>query len=422
MSRNDVAERPEQHTRIRVPAADGFRGIAAVGVVADHCLLATGEPRLHSHFLRALILGSYMSLDVFFVLSGFLLFLPVAAAAGKFGSVKAYALRRAARILPAYYLVLLVTQLSDRLLVKVPLDYPLYSHRGLESLLLHATFLQHNVGLALGFSEGFGVNGVVWTLSIDALFYVLLPIVALRYFRHPLLGLIIALGLTIGWRVAVSHLWIPLPHLRYEDTGGLTNAGYSKEILITQFPDYLVNFAAGMTAAWLLVKLRRERLVVPPGVTVVVQVLALAAVIWGVVAAGARDIARTSGPLDHWTGTTPVTLAFAVLLLATALAPRWAQFPVNNRAVRRLSDISYGLYLWHLIFVGFALETLHWLPDGTNGDFVRMFALALGGGLVMGWASYVWIEQPMIRWARRRSRTLDGPRGVQAVAAEVPAP
>lgn len=399
MVHSEVAERPEGGTRIRIPAADGFRGLAALAVVAYHCLYAAGLPRLHSNLVRDIVASGYIGVDFFFVLSGFLLFLPVAAAAGTFGSVKAYALRRAARILPAYYLVLVVTQLFDALLVKVPLDYPLYSGRGLESLMLHATFLQHSVGLSLGFSEGFGVNGVVWTLSIEAVFYVVLPIVALRYFRHPFLGLLAALGLAIVWRVASSHLWIPLPHL-----AGLTHPAFTKEILVTQFPNYLAHFAAGMTAAWIFVWLRRERLVVPAWVCVGTQAVALSALVWLLASAGAHNIARTAGPLDNWTATTPVAFVFALLLLATALAPPWARFPVSNPVVRRFGDISYGVYLWHLIFVGFALQSLHWVPDGTNGDFLRMFAFTLVGSCVAGWLSYAFLEQPILRWARRRSR------------------
>lgn len=394
---------PASPERIRVPAADGLRGLAALGVVCYHCIYAAGRPRLHSDLVRTVFVSGYMGVDFFFVLSGFLLFLPVAAS-GRFGSTRSYALRRAARILPAYYLALLVTQVFDSLLVKVPLDYPLASHRGIESLLLHATFLQHNLGLSLGFSEGFGVNGAVWTLSIEVLFYLVLPFVALRYLRRPFLGLAGALALSIAWRAASSHLWIPLPHLP-----ALAHPSFNKLILITQFPNYLAHFAAGMTAAWIFVRLRRERLSVPAWVAVSVQALALVGVILGMSAAGARDVAGTARPLDHWASTTPVALSFAVLLLATAVAPRWAQFPVRNPLVRRLGDISYGVYLWHLIFIGFALQTLRWVPDGTNTDFLRMFAFAFGGALVAGWASYRWVEQPVIRWARRRSAVLAVP-------------
>lgn len=387
--------------RPNVPAADGLRGLAALGVVCYHVIYAAGRPRLGSDLIRNLFVSGYMGVDFFFVLSGFLLFLPVANR-GEFGSTKNYALRRTVRILPAYYLAVIFTQVFDARLVKVPLDYPLGTHRGLESLLLHLSFLQHNLGPALGFSEGFGVNGVVWTLSIEVLFYLVLPFVAVRYFRRPFLGLGLALGLAGVWRALAARLWLPLPHWP-----GLAVPSLTRSILITQFPTYLAHFAAGMTAAWIFVRFRRDHINVPAWFAVAAQALGLAGVIWGMAAAGHRDIAGTTGALEHWSSTTPVALSFSLLLLATALAPPWAQWPATNPAVRRLGDISYGVYLWHLLFIGFALQSLHWTPAGTTAAFVRMFGFAFTGAVVAGSLSYYLMERPLIHWARRRSQLRD---------------
>jgi len=73
------------------------------------------------------------------------------------------------------------------------------------SLLLHLVFLQHNVGMVLGpglgsVAEGFGVITVVWTLSIEAVFYAVLPLVASRYWRRPFVGLALAVALSLGWQ------------------------------------------------------------------------------------------------------------------------------------------------------------------------------------------------------------------------------
>ncbi|MGH2718381.1 MAG: acyltransferase family protein [Actinomycetota bacterium] len=381
-----------------MPAADGFRGLAIVSVMLYHISYGSGRPPLHSGVLQDLSVAGYIMPDFFFVISGFLLFLPVVLS-GTFGSVRTYAIRRAARILPAYYLAIVATGLVDKAIVTNPLrDYPLWHPLGLLSLFLHLTFLQHSVGLALKLSEGFNVNGAIWTLSIEAVFYVLLPIVAVRYARHPFLGLAGALVLAALWRHASLHLQIPLPHL-----AGLTSKTFDRGFLVTQFPTYAADFAAGMTAAWVFVKLRRASFTIPVWVIVPVQCIAGALILRGMIAGAAADIAGTSNPYAHWTTTTLPMLCFTVLLLATAMAPLWAQVLVRNKLSRKIGDISYGMYLWHLLFVGFALTTLHWAPNATNGDWLRMAVFTFTGAILCGAASYHWIERPFIRWAKRRS-------------------
>jgi len=382
--------------RIRVPAADGFRAFAAISVVLYHCMYGAGLPPLGSDLLRNYLVAGFVGVDFFLVLSGFLLFLPVAAARGRFGDVRSYALRRVTRILPAYYVALVAT-VGLLLFLSRTKAYGLTRHNLVLNLALHATFLQHNAGSALGLPEGFGINGAVWTLSIEALFYLLLPLVAVRFFRRPVLGLGLGLGIAAVWRLAVAHSTLHVASLP-----GVATAGATRLILITQFPSFAGHFALGMMAAWLFVKMRRSRFAGSPW-TVVLQVVGLSGIILSMELIGHRDLAKTAGPLDHWTTTTPLALSFAVLLLATALAPRWAQWPVTNRVARRLGDISYGIYLSHLLFVELALTALHFFPAGNLVAFLRMVGFVVTGSLLLGWASFVWVERPLTRWARRRS-------------------
>ncbi|HYR61898.1 MAG TPA: acyltransferase, partial [Actinomycetota bacterium] len=355
-----------------------------------------GLPRLGSDIARNVLISGYMGVDFFFVLSGFLLFLPVAAR-GRFPDVRSYALRRAARILPAYYIALGATLALLLFLTRGHANPALTRHDLALNVVLHTTFLQHSLGNALVLAEGLGVNGALWTLSIEVFFYMGLPLIAVRYCRRPFVGLGIALVIAALWRVGSAHLLIPTPPL-----AGLRAPALARLILVTQIPTYFAHFGFGMTAAWLFVRMRRSRVAGRPWL-VAVQVAALGGMIVGMELAGHRDMTGTAGALDHWSSTTPIAFGFAVLLLATALAPRWAQSPFANPVSRWLGDISYGAYLWHLLFIEFALVALHWTPAQTTGSFVRMFGFTLAGSLLAGWASFVLIERPSIAWARRRS-------------------
>ena len=387
-----------------VPAVDGFRGFAVLAVLLYHVVYAAGRPALDDGTVRNVLISGYIGVDFFFVISGFVLFLPVVCNGGEFGSVRSYAIRRAARILPALYVVLLVIVVFHPLLTSQQTDLPYESGRGLLSFALHLTLLQHTLGLILGLHEGFLAHGALWTLTVEFAFYILLPLIAARYYRHPFFGLAIAVAVSVIWRLAVVRSPITLPW-----SPDLDKTWLLRITLVTQLPTYLAHFAAGMTTAWLFVRLRGRRSA-RQWVTVPVQIAAGCALVMTMSAAGARDMTATAGLYDHWTRTTHVAFLFALLLLATVLGPRWAQIPVTNVLARRLGDISYGVYLWHLILIGFAFTTLEFAPDGTNAPFWRMLAFALPTSVAAGWLSWAFLERPWIAWSRRRTPQRDARR------------
>lgn len=405
------AEPAPRREKVRLPAADGLRGLAAILVVCFHTLYAAGLPKLDGW--RTFLASGYMGVDFFFVLSGFLLFLPVALANGKFGSRATYTVRRVIRILPAFYVAVFATVLLHPYITKGFQKLPFSSSAVWTNIVLHLTFLQHSIGLAAGYQEGFGVNGAVWTLSIEAVFYVLLPFVAFWYFRRPFIGLAVALAGSIVWKYEVIHGGITLSH-----TAGAPTVAIGKVILITQFPSYLAHFAIGMTGAWIFVKFRKSRLWQVPAAGVALQIIGLAGVIWGMIFYGNRDLTKVAGILDHWVWTTPVAFAFGILLLGTLLAPKLARTPFANPVVRWLGQISYGIYLFHLLFLYYALETLHFSQNGTPTAFFHLIEFTLGGAIVAGALSYYLIERPLVGWARR----LSDRRAARHVRAPAPAP
>ena len=92
-----------------VPAFDGFRAFAIMGVVLLH-LITIEQYAAGSSFDAALVWGFLgRAVEVLFVVSGFVVFLPTVARGGEFGPVGPYALRRAARLAPAYWLALAIT-------------------------------------------------------------------------------------------------------------------------------------------------------------------------------------------------------------------------------------------------------------------------------------------------------------------------
>jgi peptidoglycan/LPS O-acetylase OafA/YrhL len=388
----------------RVPAVDGFRGIAALLVLVFHCWTMT-DPRLDAGPVRALLASAGLGVDYFFVISGFVLFLPVVLRGGRFGSIRSYAVRRAARIAPAYYLALLV-QAAARPLLLPTWPSPFVSIGGLAAIVVHLLFLQHEAPRwlfrQLGYAGGvmgLGVNGALWSLSIEILFYAALPLVAGFYFRRPLLGLIAAAVATFLWRAAAYRLG-PV-----SDAIGLAAAGQVPR-LVEQFPGYLAHFAFGMTGAFVYASRGRrdEGVEEPAGAratrTLVLFLLLAAMIVRG---ASARGPAMTFYP--RYLGDVLPALLFAALMTLTTIAPARGQMPYSHPICRWLGDVSYGVFLWHFPLLLFFAKTLGWTDQTGNAAFALTLALVVPSSLLLGWLSRRFVEEPAIAWARRRTRT-----------------
>ncbi len=377
-----------------MPSIDGFRGLAVMWIVLGHCWNELGgKIPLDEGFLRSMFSSSYMGVDMLFIVSGFVLFLP-AVQNGTLGDVRSYALRRAARIVPAFYVALVVSYVVSLILDARDI--------GLGGWLSHLLFLHgeshHHTYI------GFGVNGALWTMSVEVIFYVTLPFVAGWYQRRPFLGLIVAVVGAEVWQLFTTKL----PQLLDRGGVGWAGATQGQVRMALAFPTYAGHFAIGMTCAWLFVRLREQRTIVQPN-AVLVQTAAFLGAVTVAYLRGWEGMRGASGPLDSWTKTADRMFFFAVLVLATALAPKVAQLPVANRVSRFLGTVSYGTYLFHLPLIKLLISALGpalGLEKGTtsSADLVVLIAIAAPLSVGIGYLSHTFIEEPVRRWARRAGR------------------
>jgi peptidoglycan/LPS O-acetylase OafA/YrhL len=387
-----------------VRAFDGYRAVAVVAVVLFHVFEACGVvQRAGDSFAGVLIWGLLPgAIYSFFIFSGFVLYLPTVARDGEFGRVGTFAIRRAARVLPAYWLALATALVLIAALGSTqgfPDAGTIMSHVGLlegEALL----FVSH-------YSLGFGVVPPVWTLSVELVFYILLPLVAVYYFRHPLVGLGVAAAIVVGAHELGTHAnavagWFgtdlsPAAQFRV------------RVFYASQFPSWAFAFASGMTAAWAYIRLSRHRnhesirrwatYAVAPGL-VLILVLAIFA---GKEAVGGAAFNGLFASQSLWI-TFGFPVALSVAFLAVALAPERVQRPVTNAPVRWLADISYGVYLIHFAVIWVLLQHLSLSRDGSFG--ITMAWTAIVFGVSIGWAylSARFLERPVRNWAHRFGR------------------
>jgi exopolysaccharide production protein ExoZ len=351
----------------------GVRGYVSLSILLYHVQFAI-DWRPGHEFPLALRSAWFLSIEMLFLLGGFVALLP-ALQYGRFPGVRWYLIRRAGRLLPVYWLTIGLAVILGALLRPVagPVDTP---HDAV-AVLTHLVFLQQ---IVYPFQAGFGVQGIVWTMTIVACFYVLFAFTADWYVRHPLAGLGIALGTSVLWRtqVPVGPDWY------------------------VQFPLFLSDFAIGMTAAWVYTRVLKSRRKPDPGVAVALATLSLATfvVLW--YATGLRISRGESLRYDEGVFLAlAIPSAFACFLVALPFAPRWFQWPVVNRAASWLGDVSYALFLFHFLVIWTVLRFTDIPQNGSHQSLIELTLLVFPLTATLAWLGTKYVETPIRLFAQR---------------------
>ena len=358
-----------------------MRGVAALGVFAIHLWiyqLSNSMVLQRESWTTVALFEGRVAFVMFFVLSGYLLYRGFARAAlGRSDQVwtLGYLLRRAARILPAYYVAL-----AGSLVLLAFAGDGTPGRRVVDG---------SDLPLFLFFGQNYSpdtllkLNAATWTLAVEVVFYLMLPLIGLLALRlssakrqAALLGSLVIAGL--GWN---------LVHY-FADWGAV--AGHSA-------PAFLPYFACGMLVA-LAVESNRAR------GRVLSHRQSLALTLGAVVLLVANGLWHgTLGDVHGLTMELFADLAAAVafaaiiasLVLGTGAGLRWLAW----RPLAWIGTITYGLYLWHIPVIVWARGN-GLLPGGALSALVALpIAIALGA------ASWYLLEQPFMNRAARLRRT-----------------
>ncbi|MEO5608578.1 MAG: acyltransferase [Ornithinibacter sp.] len=375
-----VTERQSHH----LLELEGLRALAAIAVLLTHAGFLSGATggQILPGFLARMDIG----VAIFFVLSGFLLYRPHARhlvegtpPAGN----RSYALRRTARLVPAWLMVLAGT------LVLVP-----------ESRSAHPTVWVTNLLQLQSLRLEWDLPGLaqLWSLSTEVMFYIALPFLAVIVLRvAPRLGpnghIWALLGLAAGswgFRALVG-------------LGALPD-GWSWTRTLPAVGDW---FVVGMLMSAVLAseELRRPVSILVRAVPWHLYGVA-ACVFWVVTtrAAGPYDLAppTTSESAVKHLGYTVV----AALIVAPSVLG--ARTPVSrilsSRVLVYLGTISYGIFLWHLPIM-FRVREVLGLDVFAHGFWVTVVVTFAFSALVSA-ASWHLLEAPVQSWARRRTTSV----------------
>ncbi len=376
----------------RLAAADVLR-VACIGLVVwyhfwQQSWLNPGFRAFGNYVnLQQMIRNGYLMVDVMLTLSGFLLALPYARAreAGlAMPSAKVFYRKRFWRIVPSYALAVLLV------LFLYALPQGLYSTPGsaIKDILAHATFT-HNLFPDLLAKTP--LLGVLWTVAVEAQFYLIFPLLAIFYRDWP--GLT-CLALALGG--LVMRLWVS----QQPDTAFWVN----------QMPCMLDLFACGMAGAALFVRWENRRLKSHTrwllAVAAAICFLFMLQIMYKQVILN-YDLVRRYQLLWRL----PLGLLTAGFLVCGSLGPDCLARLFGNRLTTTLSAISYNFYIWHQ-FIATRLKAWHFPPYAAENpnqageqpwQSLYMLCCFVFSGLLAAAITYLW-EKPWHKWGIKNLR------------------
>jgi peptidoglycan/LPS O-acetylase OafA/YrhL len=328
----------------RISELDGVRGAAALAIVAWHYIpsIANAVPGTPLAYVSRACSLTWAGVDLFFVLSGYLIASNLIRAIDSPRFFTTFYARRAARILPLYWLIL--------------------------------------TGLLLGHLNTLGpiFSIVAWSLAVEEQFYLLLPVLIWSV-RGPRLGWLL---LSLAFIAPLLRATVPAPLASYV-------------LLPFRMDSLMLGAFLGLVhslPAW--------RPHVPGRIWLATFWCALALPAPFVIRSGAGLYALT-GPMG-WLLHSWLALWFAVTLAWLLAGAEWLGSFFRLRALQAVGRFAYSLYLLHMPVLWILhLSILGTAPILKDRQTIAVTALAAIVSLALAPLSYRWIEEPFLAWGKR---------------------
>jgi peptidoglycan/LPS O-acetylase OafA/YrhL len=349
-----------------VPQLDGLRGIAIVAVLLYH--IGGKLPGIHLELISRYGWGG---VDLFFVISGFLITGILLDSTGSRHYFRNFYIRRVIRIWPLYFALLtfvfvllpwLVPTLRERIFFQC---HPWQSY-----LLFLQNFFVHSFGI--------GPVGVTWSLAIEEQFYLVWPLVILLLPRRFLPALLIGVVLLSPVLRTLAQ-WL----------------GAGPTILYTHTIFRLDSICAGaLFAVWIRTgQFSRERASKISAALVCTGLIACAATLWRWPASPASANLRFSALATFSFGLLGCALlAEPKSFLCRSLTPSWLCY---------IGKISFGLYLLHVtVFDTLTPERLAFLGAGWLKS-IAVLTIDFAAAFVLASCSWRFFESPILTLKHR---------------------
>ncbi|MCR5719010.1 MAG: acyltransferase [Lachnospiraceae bacterium] len=271
--------------------------------------------------LHTLVRFGYTSVEFLILLSAVVNFIPYAKAIvyeTAFPDTKEFYIKRAIRILPSYYLCIII-------MLIIALVNGSYTSIGfmLKDLISHLTFT------GIFFTDVYttsNLNGVLWTLQLEVLYYVLMPFIAKAFRKIPVITTTVILGISfLTCNIMTNTLKDALPYNNF----------------FTTFAGYYV---CGLLIAVIYFYAKKHNFI-----NKYVKMGAILGIIFSVSVYGKiltslydQDRFHAQLALRH-----PLLMTIGLMTICLMFSPRPIQKVLGNKVIQFINIISYNLFIWH---------------------------------------------------------------------------
>jgi peptidoglycan/LPS O-acetylase OafA/YrhL len=344
----------------RLPFIHGLRGIAAMSVALMHCYESTPVGDNVSFMLPVwldyIIRRGFIGVDLFFVISGFVISLTLYKRLATFAEFGRFFLRRQLRLDPPYWTAIALSVGSAVVInhYRPQTDAPVPS---IGDIVAHLFYLQQFLGIK-------EIVGIFWTLCQEIQFYLFFGFVILLFHKKQVSARTIGwvmlplyiLSLLCFWDLVWSPRGLFLQRWYEFFTGVVAFLFYRKQIGITQ----LLAYMAALAAIWVI------------------------------------NPATDNGMAQLTTGTVLVLSGVFAIASRTGGVGRW----LDNPVMRYLGTISYSLYLMHAV-IGIRLLKVMVHPGDSVGRSWLLYVVALLISVAASELIFRVIERPSMELSHR---------------------
>lgn len=386
-------------TPLRIPGADGLRAIACLLVVWHHTTQRFNPENAASWIQNVHFFGmrGEVGVSLFFVLSGCLLSLPFWSAfinAERLPSLRNYFINRAARIIPAFWVNLIICTLVALWVFDQSINW---------WRLISGLFFINSYHYSTFFPAE--LNGPLWSIGLEVSCYLLLPIALFVIIKNTKKISFAILGLII-WILSLqllNPLIINMFMTSNKAKGwqyGLTG-GAKQWLPYWNIGSFFSQFLCGSLAALIILTLRSRG-------TFRSRAFDLSFIVCAILAIWLVALRLVPGAPDSFTKQPYLAPIYAILMAGAIVSASFSTQIfrlLDNKLFLWIAKLSFSIYLWHMFIIvlierNFLEKYVYYgLTDLYQWVFISMIVLI--GSTVIAAASWRFLEAPILKFVRK---------------------